>query len=91
VTDKPEARGVLPIHTIGHSTRPTDSFIALLRENEVDLLVDVRSVPRSRTNPHFNAETLPATLARESIDYRHIKALGGLRGRRRGDLPSPNG
>jgi uncharacterized protein (DUF488 family) len=79
------------IDTIGHSTRPLDAFVALLRENAVELLVDVRSIPRSRTNPQFNADTLPGALAPDGIAYRHIKTLGGLRGRRRDDEPSQNG
>jgi uncharacterized protein (DUF488 family) len=80
----------LRIDTIGHSTRPLDAFVALLRENAVELLVDVRSIPRSRTNPQYNADTLPDALAPDGIAYRHIKALGGLRGRRRDAAPSPN-
>ena len=67
------------IHTIGHSTRSVDELIALLREASVDLLVDVRSFPRSRRNPQFNIDTLPAALARHGIAYHHIAALGGRR------------
>ena len=76
--------------TIGHSTRSVDELAALLREAGCGLLVDVRTIPRSRTNPQFNADTLPANLRGFDIDYRHIAALGGLRGRRK-DAPSPNG
>ena len=53
-------------------------------------LVDVRSIPRSRTNPQFNAATLPLALRPCGIAYRHIPELGGLRGRRRNGSPSPN-
>ena len=67
------------IHTIGHSTRSVDQLIALLREASVDLLVDVRSFPRSRRNPQFNIDTLPAALEPHGIAYRHIAALGGRR------------
>ncbi len=42
--------------TIDHSTRTIDEFVALLRQVDVDLVVDVRSIPRSRTNPQFNAD-----------------------------------
>ena len=52
-----------PFFTIGHSTRPTEEFVALLEDAEVKLVVDVRTVPRSRTNPQFNRDTLPASLA----------------------------
>jgi uncharacterized protein (DUF488 family) len=50
----------------------------------------VRTVPRSRFNPQFNADVLPATLARAGISYRHLVALGGLRHRPKGASPSPN-
>lgn len=43
------------------------------------MLVDVRTVPRSRTNPQFNRDTLPGALAEEGIKYEHKKSLGGLR------------
>src|SRR5215469_15829366 len=79
-----------PIFTIGHSTRPIPDFVELLRQVSVDLLVDVRSVPRSRANPQFNADTLPHSLAAAGIAYRHLAALGGLRGRRKDAAPSPN-
>jgi uncharacterized protein (DUF488 family) len=49
-------------------------------------LADVRTMPRSRTNPQFNADVLPAALAAAGIGYEHIAALGGLRSRRR-DVP----
>jgi uncharacterized protein (DUF488 family) len=79
------------IHTIGHSTRPATELIALLRKAEVDLLVDIRTVPRSRMNPQFNTDALPATLRAAGIGYRHMPALGGLRHRPKGAPPSPNG
>jgi uncharacterized protein (DUF488 family) len=79
------------IYTIGHSTRSADEVIALLREAGVDLLVDVRTVPRSRFNPQFNLDVFPETLAVAGIGYRHFAALGGLRHRPKGAPPSPNG
>ena len=69
------------VFTIGHSTRTTAELIELLREAGVDLLVDVRTVPRSRFNPQFNADVLPGTLGEAGIGYRHMPALGGLRHR----------
>lgn len=78
------------IFTIGHSTRTTDELIALLRENGVDLLVDVRTVPRSRFNPQFNTDALPKPLAEAGIGYRHLAALGGLRHRPKDAPPSRN-
>ena len=52
-------------------------------KSRVDLVVDVRSMPRSRTNPQFNDDSLPETLAPWQIGYEHIAALGGLRGKAR--------
>ncbi len=80
----------LTIWTIGHSTRPIDELVSLLDQVAVGLLVDIRSVPRSRTNPQFNREALPASLAAAGVGYRHLPDLGGLRGHRKGDPPSMN-
>jgi uncharacterized protein (DUF488 family) len=73
--------------TIGHSTRSIAELVDLVRSAEVRLVVDVRAVPRSRTNPQYNSDILPETLSESQIAYRHIAALGGLRGRRR-DVPA---
>jgi len=70
-----------PFYTVGHSTRSIEAFVALLEEAQVRLVVDVRSVPRSRANPQFNRDTLPAALAAHGVGYEHVAALGGLRGR----------
>ena len=72
-----------PFFTIGHATRALPDFAALLRDNGVKRLADVRSFPRSRTNPQYNIDTLPASLKVEGVDYRHIPALGGKRPRQR--------
>jgi uncharacterized protein (DUF488 family) len=77
--------------TIGHSTRSLAELVALLREAAVTLLVDVRTLPRSRTNPQFNIDGLPGELSSAGIGYEHLAALGGLRGRRRGAPLSRNG
>jgi uncharacterized protein (DUF488 family) len=76
-----------PLYTIGHGTRPVGQFAGLLRGAEVTLVADVRSVPRSRTNPQYDRDRLPQSLAAFHIGYEHIVPLGGLRGRRRG-IPS---
>lgn len=65
--------------TVGHSTRALDDFIALLTAHGVQRLVDVRTVPRSRHNPQFNRDTLPAALKAAGIGYTHMAGLGGLR------------
>ena len=79
------------IYTIGHSTHPLEPFIALLQHVDVNFLVDVRSVPRSRTNPQFNFDSLPKPLAKVNIGYRHIAELGGLRAHQKAMKESPNG
>ncbi len=65
--------------TIGHSTRALEDFIVLLKAHGVEQLIDVRTIPRSRHNPQFNADTLPAGLRAADIAYVHLKELGGLR------------
>ena len=72
---KPE----LVVLTIGHSTRTLEEFVWLLKTYGVTLLVDVRTVPRSRHNPQFNKETLPNTLKTHNIKYIHMPDIGGLR------------
>jgi uncharacterized protein (DUF488 family) len=67
------------IFTIGHSTRPIEEFIRLLREYEIELLVDVRTIPKSRYNPQFNTEALYKSLKNAEIEYVHNPGLGGLR------------
>jgi uncharacterized protein (DUF488 family) len=76
--------------TIGHSTRSIEEFVGLLQSAGVRFLVDVRTVPRSRRNPQFNREVLPATLADFQIGYEHLAALGGLRGHKRDVSPTVN-
>lgn len=65
--------------TIGHSNRPLGELIEMLREAQVNLLIDVRSFPRSRANPLFNIDSLPDALSAVQIGYRHCPALGGRR------------
>ncbi len=65
--------------TIGHSTRSLAELIELLKDQGVAGVVDVRTIPRSRTNPQFNRETLPRALEAAGIAYRHTAGLGGLR------------
>jgi uncharacterized protein (DUF488 family) len=72
--------------TVGHSTRPLAEFIALLKAHSVARLVDVRTVPRSRHNPQFDTDTLPAALAAEGIGYEHVPGLGGFRRTHPGSL-----
>jgi uncharacterized protein (DUF488 family) len=69
-----------PFYTIGHSTRSIAEFVELLQLAGVRLVVDVRTIPRSRTNPQYNLDIFPQSLAEFQIGYEHIAALGGLRG-----------
>ena len=79
-----------PFFTIGHSTRPIEEFAALLDAAQVKLVVDVRTAPRSRTNPQFNRDVLPVSLAPYGVAYEHLPELGGLRGQRRDISPEIN-
>jgi uncharacterized protein (DUF488 family) len=81
----------LPFFTVGHSTRSIGEFIELIAASEIGLIVDVRSVPRSRTNPQYNIETLPKSLSEFQIAYEHMAELGGLRPRAHDIAPGVNG
>jgi uncharacterized protein (DUF488 family) len=76
-----------PIYTIGHSTRSIVQFVELLRIGCVQLVVDIRSVPRSRTNPQYNLDALPDALSEYQIGHTRIAELGGLRGKSK-SIPS---
>ena len=67
------------VWTLGHSTRSIDEFVGLLRAHQISLLVDVRTIPRSRYNPQFNTDTLAQSLRNAGFQYRHFPELGGLR------------
>jgi uncharacterized protein (DUF488 family) len=69
----------LTILTIGHSTHPIGEFIGLLKAHAVQRVVDVRTIPRSRHNPHFSRDQLSPALHRVKLHYRHMPELGGLR------------
>ena len=74
-----KGEGLCQVLTVAHSTRSIEEFIDLLVAHGVTQLVDVRTVPRSRHNPQFNAETLPGRLAAANIGYAHAAGLGGFR------------
>ena len=65
--------------TIGHSTKPIDEFLTLLKAHGIQQLIDVRTIPRSRHNPQYNNETLSESLQHEGLSYKHMPQLGGLR------------
>ena len=82
---------MLPVFTIGHSNRPFEEFVEILNRAGVELLADVRTVPRSRANPQFNSNILAAELAPFGIGYERFADLGGLRGRSKVVPPETNG
>jgi uncharacterized protein (DUF488 family) len=67
------------IHTIGHSTRTLEDFIAVLKAHGIEVLFDIRAFPMSRRLPHFNRESFEAELPKHGIEYRWQKELGGRR------------
>ncbi len=77
-------------YTIGHSTRPIAEFIGMLQSVDATLVADVRSIPRSRTNPQYNQNVMPQSLSSFQIGYEHIAVLGGLRSKDRSVPPSIN-
>jgi len=74
------AGGTAPlVFTVGHSTRSIEEFIRLLKAHEVQELIDVRTIPRSRHNPQFNSDALYKSLKKAHVSYVPMPALGGLR------------
>ena len=73
--------------TVGHGTLSADALGSLLREHEVQEVVDVRRFPGSRRHPHVNRSSLAAWLPELAVDYRWDERLGG---RRHGSAPSSN-
>lgn len=65
--------------TVGHSTHPLETFVALVRPHGVTAIADVRKIPRSRRHPQFNIDTLPESLGAAGLRYVHQPGLGGLR------------
>jgi uncharacterized protein (DUF488 family) len=65
--------------TVGHSTHTLEEFVALLSAQEITLLCDVRTVPRSKRHPHVSTEALARSLPERGIEYRHLPGLGGWR------------
>ncbi len=82
---------MLPFYTIGHSTRRIEEFVALLQAAEVTLVVDIRTIAKSRTNPQYNEDVLPGHLAPFKIEYVRIDELGGLRSKSKEAEPVLNG
>lgn len=75
------------IYTVGHSTRAADEFLTMVRAFGIELVADIRTIPRSRRNPQYDQESLRRFLAEHQVGYVHLPALGGLRHPRK---DSPN-
>jgi uncharacterized protein (DUF488 family) len=73
------AKNKQTVFTIGHSTRKLSEFVKLLDAYNIKELIDVRAIPKSRTNPQFSEKRLAACLKKHHIIYKHMKGLGGLR------------
>ena len=80
-----------PVYTIGHSTRTIVEFVELLQQGRVELVVDIRSIPRSRNNPQFNLDALPEALSVWQIGHTRIEELGGRRRKSKTVPPEVNG
>ena len=76
------------LYTIGHSTRPIDDLIAVLRAHEIETLVNIRAFPASRRLPQFNREALEQSLAAAGVHYIWMKSLGGYRKKILDDSPN---
>ena len=71
-------RLAMTLYMIGHSNIEMKALLALLRQHEIALLVDVRSQPYSRHSPQFSREPLQRSLTQNDIAYLHLGAhLGG--------------
>ena len=78
----------MDIYTIGHSNHAIGQFIELLKQHDIEALVDVRRFPSSRRLPHFNRPELATALQEHGIEYLWLKSLGGHR--KEGLPESPN-
>lgn len=67
------------LFTVGHSNHPIERFLDLLTTHRIELLVDVRTIPRSKFNPQFAQRNLANALASATIHYKHMPTLGGMR------------
>jgi uncharacterized protein (DUF488 family) len=79
-----------PFYTIGHSTRSLEEFAQLLKDLDITIIIDVRTMPRSRTNPQYNTDTIATSLQEFGIEYRRAEKLGGLRKKSKTIPPETN-
>lgn len=67
------------IYTIGHSTHQVDYFIEILKEYNINCIIDVRSVAASSYNPQYNKEFIKEVLRKNNIFYGHFSDEFGAR------------
>ncbi|SDP77814.1 Protein of unknown function, DUF488 [Arthrobacter sp. ok909] len=67
------------VYTIGHSNHPLDEFVRMLKADDIERLIDVRTAPGSRHNPQFGEHELVKSMPETGIGYQRLKGLGGLR------------
>lgn len=77
--DPAKEKSSMTVFTVGHSTRPFDQLLDILKAYGVQLVADVRTIPKSRHNPQYNSNTLADGLKASGIGYMHVPGLGGLR------------
>jgi uncharacterized protein (DUF488 family) len=64
--------------TIGHSNHEIDKWVGLLRQHEIEVVVDTRSSPCSKYVPQFDREPMQRSLEQAGIRYLFLGAeLGG--------------
>jgi uncharacterized protein (DUF488 family) len=77
----------MQVWTVGHSTHSLDELVGLLLAHDIAQVADIRTVPKSRRHPHFNADALARSLPERGLAYAHLARLGGWR---HADSDSPN-
>lgn len=67
------------IYSIGHGNKTIEKLIDELKSFNIKYLVDVRTKPYSRWNPHFNQDVFKTILKKHNINYLFLgNEIGGL-------------
>lgn len=67
------------IYTVGHSTHSIEFFANLLKQFDINCLIDIRTSPYSRIAPQFNKEQISNSLKTQNILYAHFNREFGAR------------
>jgi uncharacterized protein (DUF488 family) len=78
------------IYTIGHSNHKSDFFLSILKNYQIEVVVDIRSIPFSKFNPQYNKENIRNYLKKNGITYLYMGNLLGAKYNNR-DLLFDNG